>query len=129
MKLLIVDSDPLSREILSSRFEISGWQCRTAEVVDEAYALLKEEAADLVITEVTLLGSTGYELCHLIRASEDPELRSTPVIILSFLEKTEDIVEGLNSGADEYIVKPFDFLELDARINALFRRTNNTYGT
>ena len=81
--------------------------------------ILQEEPFDLVILDIIMPKINGLELCHLYRQMFGYQ---APVIMLTALGTTEDIVKGLDAGADDYLVKPFSFQELEARIKALLRR-------
>ncbi len=83
----------------------------------------REEPFDLVILDIIMPKINGLELCHLYRQRFGYQ---TPVIMLTALGTTEDIVKGLDAGADDYLVKPFSFQELEARIKALLRRNKET---
>ena len=83
------------------------------------WKILQEEPFDLLILDIIMPKINGLELCHLYRQMFGYQ---TPVIMLTALGTTEDIVKGLDAGADDYLVKPFSFQELEARIKALLRR-------
>lgn len=85
--------------------------------------LLAERRVDLIILDLILPGMSGFDICRTIR--EDLQ-RDTPILMLTALGTTANIVQGLNAGADDYLTKPFKFQELLARIKALFRRTYRT---
>ena len=87
------------------------------------WKVLQEEPFDLIILDIIMPKINGLELCHLYRQRFGYQ---TPVIMLTALGTTEDIVKGLDAGADDYLVKPFSFQELEARIKALLRRNKET---
>ena len=87
-----------------------------------AWELLQHEAFDLLVLDIIMPGINGLDLCRQYRQKEGYQ---TPVIMLTALGTTEDIVKGLDAGADDYLVKPFSFQELEARIKALLRRSGN----
>ena len=87
-----------------------------------AWELLQHEAFDLLVLDIIMPGINGVDLCRQYRQKEGYQ---TPVIMLTALGTTEDIVKGLDAGADDYLVKPFSFQELEARIKALLRRSGN----
>ena len=87
------------------------------------WRILQEEPFDLVILDIIMPKINGLELCHLYRQMFGYQ---APVIMLTALGTTEDIVKGLDAGADDYLVKPFSFQELEARIKALLRRNKET---
>ncbi len=88
---------------------------------EKGWKMLQEETFDLIILDVIMPKINGLELCHLYRQMFGYQ---TPIIMLTALGTTEDIVKGLDAGADDYLVKPFSFQELEARIKALLRRNN-----
>ena len=87
------------------------------------WRILQEAPFDLVILDIIMPKINGLELCHLYRQMFGYQ---APVIMLTALGTTEDIVKGLDAGADDYLVKPFSFQELEARIKALLRRNKET---
>ena len=87
------------------------------------WRIFQEEPFDLVILDIIMPKINGLELCHLYRQMFGYQ---APVIMLTALGTTEDIVKGLDAGADDYLVKPFSFQELEARIKALLRRNKET---
>ncbi len=91
---------------------VSGWE------------LLQKESFELLILDIIMPGLNGLELCRQYRQRFG---YFTPVVMLTALGTTEDIVKGLDAGADDYLVKPFSFQELEARIKALLRRSGNDY--
>ncbi len=90
------------------------------------WRILQEEPFDLVILDIIMPKINGLELCHLYRQMFGYQ---APVIMLTALGTTEDIVKGLDAGADDYLVKPFSFQELEARIKALLRRIGTETAT
>ncbi|MDR2499215.1 MAG: response regulator transcription factor [Tannerellaceae bacterium] len=94
-------------------------ELRTASNGAEAWEILQQEPFDLLLLDVIMPGMNGLELCAAYRASFG---YNSPVIMLTALGTTEDIVKGLEAGADDYLSKPFSFRELEARIGALLRR-------
>lgn len=84
------------------------------------WELLQNESFDLLILDIIMPGMNGLELCRMYRQRFGYH---SPVVMLTALETTDDIVKGLDAGADDYMVKPFSFQELEARIKALLRRS------
>ena len=115
--ILLVDDDARLREIVGIALEAEGYRVRTAASSDEAVAALEPEAPDLLILDVMLPGKDGFELCREIRKTS-----LVPILMLTAKTDTVDIVVGLESGADDYVTKPFVTKELVARIRALLRR-------
>lgn len=121
VSILAVDDDPevlstlgrvLKRENLYPTLRTSG---------KEALEYLKDHEPDLVILDIIMPGMDGIQVCHHIRADE--RFTALPILFLTAKGSTDDVVEGLDAGADDYIVKPFELAELKARVHALLRRT------
>lgn len=115
--ILLVDDDARLREIVGMALEGEGYRVRTAQSAEEASSLLEAEDPDLLILDVMLPGSDGFGLCREIRARSP-----LPILMLTAKTDTVDVVVGLESGADDYVTKPFVTKELVARIRALLRR-------
>lgn len=120
-KILIVDDDDNIAELISLYLQKEMFETATAADGDEALALFQSFSPDLVILDIMLPGRDGYEVCREIH-----KIRQTPVIMLSAKGETFDKVLGLELGADDYMVKPFDAKELVARVKAVLRRTVRT---
>ncbi len=117
--LLVVDDDPDILRVLKANLELNDFSVMTADSCNSAKGLFEEKRPDLIILDIMLPDGDGIEVCREIRKSH-PEI---PVIMLTARDKLSDKVIGLESGADDYIVKPFETLELIARIKACLRRT------
>lgn len=115
--ILLVDDDARLREIVGMALEGEGYRVRTAQSAEEASSLLEAEEPDLLILDVMLPGSDGFGFCREIRARSP-----LPILMLTAKTDTVDVVVGLESGADDYVTKPFVTKELVARIRALLRR-------
>jgi two-component system, OmpR family, response regulator MprA len=118
-RILVVEDDADIVDVLRRTLRAEGYEVRAAGDGPEALADLVEFAPDLVILDLGLPGMDGIEVCDRIRKSENSEV---PVLMLTARADAEDRVTGLDSGADDYLVKPFDRAELLARIRALLRR-------
>jgi DNA-binding response OmpR family regulator len=116
-KLLIVDDEKSILDYVGLGLKYEGFPFFTAASCAEARKRLGEEEVDLVVLDRMLPDGDGLSLCQWIKES-----KGIPVLLLSALGEVEDRVEGLNSGADDYLPKPFQFVELVARIRALLRR-------
>ncbi len=116
-KILIVDDDLNISELISLYLTKEMFETRTAADGYEALDLFESFSPDLVILDLMLPGKDGYEICREIR-----QRRDTPIIMLSAKGETFDKVLGLELGADDYIIKPFDSKELVARVKAVLRR-------
>lgn len=121
---MLVDDDERLREIVAMALEGEGYRVRAAGSAEDAAVLLDEEEPDLMILDVMLPGRDGFELCREIRTSS-----GIPILMLTAKTDTVDIVVGLESGADDYVTKPFVTKELVARIRALLRRRRPTTET
>ena len=116
-KILIVDDDASISELISLYLEKEMFDTRCAADGEEALQLFPEYQPNLVILDLMLPGIDGYEVCRRLRASSQ-----VPVIMLSAKGETFDKVLGLELGADDYMVKPFESKELVARVKAVLRR-------
>lgn len=116
--LLVVDDDKRIRELISQYLTQNGYRLTTARDAADARKRLAGLAFDLIILDVMMPGETGIELTQFLNKSISP----TPILMLTALSDTEDRVEGLSSGADDYLAKPFDPRELLLRIKNLLKR-------
>jgi two-component system OmpR family response regulator len=114
--LLIIDDDAVLRDLLHYSLTRSGYQVKLASGGQEALVLLAEHQFDLVLLDIMMPGQDGYEICTILRADS-----SVPIIMLSSLDNPDAVVRGLAAGADDYITKPFQLREVEARIQALLR--------
>jgi OmpR family response regulator RpaB len=117
-KILIVEEEEALRKKLSANLSKQGFVVLIASGGQEALKLFNSENPDLIVLGVLLSHITGYDVCRNIR-----ETSKTPIIFLTSLGSISDRIKGLNLGADDYLIKPFYFEELVARINAVLRRT------
>ena len=118
--LIVEDEDPLTL-LLRYNLEAEGYEVDAVSRGDEAEIRLREQVPDLVLLDWMLPGLSGIELCRRIRVR--PETERLPVIMLTARGEEGDLIRGLATGADDYIVKPFSVPELLARVRALLRRT------
>ena len=116
--ILLVDDDARLREIVGMALEGEGYRVQPAGSAEEAAELLEGEDPDLLILDVMLPGQDGFELCRAVRTRSP-----IPILMLTAKTDTVDVVVGLESGADDYVTKPFVTKELVARIRALLRRS------
>lgn len=116
-KILIVDDDSNIAELISLYLTKEFFQCETAEDGEIALQKHKEFEPDLVLLDIMLPGIDGYDVCREIR-----KYSTTPIIMLSAKGEVFDKVLGLELGADDYIIKPFDTKEMVARVKAVLRR-------
>ncbi|MDZ4720176.1 MAG: response regulator transcription factor [Roseiflexaceae bacterium] len=116
-RILIVDDEPGLRELVRINLEHEGFAAIQAENGLDGIAAVREQQPDLVILDVMMPDMDGWETCRKLR-----EFSSIPVLMLTARAQSSDIVTGLDSGADDYLLKPFNMDELMARIRALLRR-------
>lgn len=117
-RLLAVDDDMDILKVLKANLELHGFDVDTAETWTKAQEILSTRQPDLIILDIMLPDSDGIEICRNLRK----EFPKVPIIMLTAKDKISDKVLGLESGADDYVVKPFETLELLARIKACLRR-------
>ncbi|MCK0138754.1 phosphate regulon transcriptional regulator PhoB [Aliiroseovarius sp. F47248L] len=119
--VLLVEDEPAQREILRYNLSAEGYDVTMAENGDDALILIEEVKPDLVLLDWMLPGVSGIEICRRLKTRK--ETRAIPVIMLSARSEEVDRVRGLETGADDYVVKPFSVSELMARIRTQLRRT------
>src|SRR5512142_3073593 len=120
-KILIVDDEPDIVDLVSYNLKKDSFRVTTASDAEEALHKIRKEKFDLVVLDLMLPGMQGVELCRIIR--NEPRTAGTPIIMLTAKGEEVDRVIGLESGADDYMTKPFSARELIARITAVLRRT------
>ena len=118
MRILVVDDDKAVRDSLRRALVLEGYDVDLAEDGATALRSLAQAAPDAMVLDLQLPDIDGLEVCRRLRTVGD----STPVLMLTARDAVDDRVEGLDAGADDYLVKPFDLPELFARIRALLRR-------
>ena len=119
-RLMIVEDDEPLIALLRYNFEAAGYAVETIMHGDEAEARLREAVPDLLILDWMLPGLSGIELCRRLR--QKPATQNLPLIMLTARSEEADRVRGFDTGADDYVVKPFSVNELLARANSLLRR-------
>jgi two-component system phosphate regulon response regulator PhoB len=119
-KLLLVEDDPALAELLEYRFTNEGYAVRTTPDGDEALLLAAEDVPDLIILDWMIEGTSGIEVCRRLR--RDKATAHVPIIMLTAREGEDDKIRGLETGADDYLTKPFSPRELLARVAAVLRR-------
>ncbi len=122
-KILVIDDDPAMCEMLKAYFENEGYEVRTVSDGAEGVSYFKMYEPDLVLLDITLPKKDGFQVCREIR-----EVSSKPIIMVSAKSEVFDKVLGLEMGADDYVVKPFDPKELSARVKAVLRRCQSHAG-
>ena len=124
--VLIVDDEAAIRDMLKIALEMAGFQCLEARNAHEAQVTITDFSPDLVLLDWMMPEVSGIELLR--RWRRHPETKDIPVIMLTAKTETENLVKGLDTGADDYISKPFSPQELVARINAILRRADESSG-
>jgi two-component system phosphate regulon response regulator PhoB len=120
-KILIIEDEKAVREMLCFTLKNNGFEILEAEDSNSALDALKENEINLILLDWMLPGKQGIEISRIIRSSS--EIKDIPIIMLTAKSDESDKVLGLESGADDYVTKPFSPKELVARIKALLRRT------
>lgn len=123
-RILVVDDETSIRRILETRLKMAGYEVLTAADGEEALDAYQKENPDLVVLDVMMPKLDGYGVTREIRKSSD-----TPIIILTALGDVSERITGLELGADDYVIKPFSPKELEARVKAVLRRTNQKIDT
>jgi diguanylate cyclase (GGDEF)-like protein len=118
--ILVVDDDPIIARLLQIELEASGYEVKLAKTGEEAIATAQENRPDLVLLDVLMPGMDGFEVARRLRS--DPRTLPVSIIMLTATGLSANRLEGLNAGADDYIVKPFDTPELMARVKGVLRR-------
>jgi two-component system response regulator MprA len=124
MRLLVVDDDRALRDVLRRALTLGGYEVRLAETGAGALADIAGAVPDAVVLDIGLPDLDGLEVCRLLRR----EGNRVPVLMLTARDAVADRIDGLDAGADDYLVKPFDIDELKARLRALLRRAGGEGG-
>lgn len=119
--VLVVEDEPAQREVLSYNLEAEGFRVTTAEDGEAALLAVEEETPDIIVLDWMLPKVSGIEICRRLKTRADT--RSLPIIMLSARSEEVDRVRGLETGADDYVVKPYSLVELMARVRTQLRRT------
>jgi len=119
IKILLIEDEKKIADTLKKGLSELEYDVQVAYDGNIGLRLFESDKFDLVITDINLPGVNGYDVCRIIRSRN----QHIPIIMLTALSATDDKVEGFDAGADDYLVKPFEFKELLARIRALLKRT------
>jgi len=119
--VLLVEDEPAQREVLAYNLEADGFAVTRAENGEEALMLAAEAAPDIILLDWMLPNVSGIEVCRQLKTR--PATRGVPIIMISARSEEVDRVRGLETGADDYVIKPYSVIELMARVRAQLRRT------
>ena len=125
MTILIIEDDQRVSELIKRGLEEEGYEVTVAYDGELGKKMALQNDYDLIITDIVLPKINGLELCKEVRAAKP----SVPIIMLTALGTTDDKIEGFDAGADDYLVKPFDFRELNVRIRTLLKRNVQSANT
>ena len=118
IRILIVEDEEAISNLLRMNLSKAGYQCQTAFDGEEAANRIQEETFDLILLDIMLPKINGYELMEYAKSIQ------LPVIFITAMDSTENKVKGLKMGAEDYLAKPFEIVELLARVEAVLRRCN-----
>ena len=121
-KILIADDEPDILEIIQFNLQAEGYEVLTAKNGDEAIDQAKKHHPDLIILDIMMPGKNGIEVCNILRMQ--PAFKETLIVFLSALSDEGTEIQGLETGADDYLTKPISPKILVSKVNALFRRLN-----
>ncbi len=119
-RVLVVEDEPAQREVLAYNLEAEGFSVSRAQNGEEALLLVDEDLPDIIVLDWMMPNLSGIEVCRRLKIR--PETRSIPIIMLSARSEEVDKVRGLETGADDYVVKPYSVIELMARVRSQLRR-------
>lgn len=120
LKVLVVDDEENIQELIRLGLRYEGFQVESASNGPDGISAAQRLSPDLVILDLMLPGMDGLEVCRRMRAN--PTTQDVPILMLTAKDEVHDRVTGLDTGADDYLTKPFDFEELVARVKAILRR-------
>lgn len=121
-KILIVDDDPTTSQVVSEHLGRNNHICTVQRSGKHVIDTLRSDRHDLVVLDVMLPHVSGFEICRRVR--RDPDLYTTPILIMSAMSNEEEVIHGLAQGADDFVSKPFDILNFLQRIESLLRSSS-----
>jgi two-component system, OmpR family, phosphate regulon response regulator PhoB len=119
-RILVIEDEPDIREVVEFNLRREGFRVSGAETAEEGLEKIQSEFPDAVLLDLMLPGMSGLDLCRQLKAN--PDLRAIPVIMVTAKDDVDDVVAGLEAGADDYVSKPFSPRVLIARVKAVVRR-------
>lgn len=122
-RVLVIDDDHAIAELIKVNLELLGHQCMTANDGVKGLALAQQNRPDMIVLDVMMPDLDGFTVCQRLR--QNAATNQIPILMLTALGMTKDKVKGFDSGADDYLVKPFDIPELQVRVRALLRRAGS----
>ncbi len=122
IRILLVEDEPRIADTLRFGLEENGYEVSVAYDGQIGWRMFQNSEYSVVVLDINLPGLNGFELCKLVRAAN----AQVPIIMLTALSTLDDKIEGYDSGADDYIIKPFEFRELLMKIRVLLRRTTDS---
>ena len=123
-RLLVVDDEPDVTELLKYKLEQEGYRCKILNDPVQFVGCVREFQPDLIILDIMMPELNGLQLCNIAKA--DPEMKRIPIIFLTARNETDDRIEGLKAGSDDYISKPFNMQELLLRVDKVLMRNNQS---
>jgi DNA-binding response OmpR family regulator len=118
--VLVVEDDPVILRLLEVNFEMEGFRVLLAHDGAEGIEVARREVPDVIVSDVMMPGTSGLELVRVLK--QDPATASVPILMLSAKAQAADVQSGLEAGADDYVTKPFEPVDLVDRVNALLTR-------
>jgi two-component system copper resistance phosphate regulon response regulator CusR len=122
MNVLLIEDEHKTANFIQAYLLENGVDCSVANNGEEGLIKLERENIDIIVTDIIMPGMSGFEFSRTLRSNNS----KIPILMISALDETDDKVEGLDAGGDDYLAKPFDLKELHARIMALDRRSKLT---
>jgi DNA-binding response OmpR family regulator len=123
VRVLAIDDDPIILRLLELNLELEGHEVLLAADGQQGLDAIRAERPDVVLLDVMMPNLDGFQVCAAVRADADAEVASTPIVILSAKAQRADLEAGEAAGADEYVTKPFDPMDLVALVDRLARRS------
>ena len=119
-QILIIEDEPDIQELLSFNLDNNGYKVYTASNGEKGLEVARKEHPDLILLDLMLPGINGLDVCRIIKSDQDTS--GISIIMITALGQEEDIIKGLETGADDYVTKPFSLQVLEARIKSVLRR-------